>query len=150
MRKETIIKLLLIAVPVAFFAGIKCKNSLDRFDNIGKPTIEVVAFYNYDLNDSIYLVAKHWGLTGDHSVVALTKRYDQGSEWYPDSTKDLIWKQGFVFFKKDSNKIKIWTEEVPGNNKRLNTKQKIEFIQIDNVFAMKLREELNSSIKLIE
>lgn len=130
MTKKTIIILLIFSLPVVFFAGLKCQSSISQFDEIGKPSLEVVCFQNDNLNDIVFLVAKHWGLTGDHSVVGLTKNYVNGGEWYPDSTKDIIWEGASFFYQKSSDTIKIFTDEVPKSIKRLNTKQTIDLFRL--------------------
>ena len=149
MSRKNFIIILFISVVLSFFAGFKCKKISDQLDDIGKPSMPVVILNNDSLHETIYLVSKHWGLTGDHSIIALTKN-DPKNEWYPDSIQDIIFKGGSVFYNQNSDTIKIWTDLMPDKSSHLITRQKIDLIGIDNPTAMKYREQINTSIKLIE
>ena len=110
-----------------------------------------IEFKNDKLKDTVYLVTKRWGLTGDHQLFALTKTKPLDNHWQPDSSKDLIWKgESTIFYQQKNDTINILTLHLPDKTQSLTTKQIIQVRQINVEIFHKLRKQVDTAIKVIE
>jgi hypothetical protein len=150
MRKGTI-AMIFIGIAISFFAGLKCKKTFSDIDEIGKPLLTTVRLKNDKLEDTIYLVTKRWGLTGDHQVFALTMTQPENEQWLPNPSTDLIWNgNNTIFYQQKDDTIKISSLQLPNKKYELKTNQIILVEQINIRTYHKLREQVDASIKIIE
>lgn len=151
MSKRTLIILLLIAVPLSFFAGLKCQKTLTDIDAIGQPLIKTIILTNNKLEDTLYLVTKRWGYTGDHQIFALTKTQPLDDQWQPNSSTDLIWKgDNSIFYKQVNDTVQILTLHLPDKTNEIETKQIVLVKKINGEEYSKLRKQIDTGIKVIE
>lgn len=148
-RKTTI--LLLIGLPLAFFAGLKCQKNLTQIDEIGEPLLTTIKLPNEKLKDTVYLVTKRWGLTGDHQVFALTNTKPSDNHWQPNTSADLIWKgDNIIFYQQQKDTIKIFTLQLPDKTQEIQTKQVIQVNQIDGAAFQRLRKQADTALKMVQ
>ena|SRR5690606_26360462 len=151
MSKRTQIILLIIAIPLSFFAGLKCQQTLTDIDAIGQPLITTIKLTNDKLEDTLYLVTKRWGYTGDHQIFALTKTPPLDDHWQPNSSTDLIWKgENTIFYKQVNDTVQILTHHLPDKTKEIETKQIVLVKQINAEEYSKLRKQIDTGIKVLE
>ena len=151
MSKRTLLLLIVISFPLIFYAGLKCQQELSRFDQVGNPLITTIKFENKKLKDTLYLVSKRWGLTGDHQIYALTKHKTEDQNWMPHSTTDYIWQgDNTIFYKQKNDTIKIWSMQSPDKQTDLQTKQVIQINKIDRATFDNLRVQVDTTIHIIE
>jgi hypothetical protein len=113
-KKITTLIFLVFLIPGIFYFGFKCNDEIRDWENIGRPVISSVGLINYTLDDSVYLVSKSWGLTGDHQIYALSMRKPDKNEWYPNYEKDCIWEgDPTIFYQKVNDIITIYATDIP-------------------------------------
>ena len=150
MNKKTVIAFLLV-IPFTFYAGLKCQESLSGLDEIGKPSIDIVKFQNHHLQDTIYLIKKTWGYTGDHQVFALTTTKPDPDRWWPDSLTDYVWQgDNTIYYQKKSDTLKLWTYYLPDKKSNLKTKQIIQINQIDRETFDNLRHKVDTAFRVVD
>jgi hypothetical protein len=151
MPKRNVIILLIIGLPLSFFAGLKCQKTLTEFDSIGEPLLTTIKLTNDRLKDTIYLVSKRWGYTGDHQVFALTKTKPFDKRWQPNPSNDLIWKgENTIFYKQVNDTVQLLSLHLPEKTMEVETKQIVLVKQIDGKAYATLRKQVDKAIKFIE
>ncbi|HSC55155.1 MAG TPA: hypothetical protein VLC98_16095 [Phnomibacter sp.] len=149
MKRNTFWIVLLIGLPLTFFAGWKCQNIASQFDEIGKPTLSVIKVSQDNNAKSLFFVSKRWGLTGDHQVVALTNDRPQDDTWRPNESKDYVW-QGdvLIYYQKAGYHLRVWSNNLP------DTTQKkigdIEFVQLRGDLFNQLRKKSDEAVKVVD
>jgi hypothetical protein len=113
-KKRTALIFLAILIPAIFYFGFTCNDELRDWDNIGRPVISSVGLISYTLEDSVYLISKRWGLTGDHQIYALSLRKPDKNGWHPNYETDCIW-EGYptIFYQKVNDIITIYATDLP-------------------------------------
>ncbi|HYF04473.1 MAG TPA: hypothetical protein VEC36_13910 [Patescibacteria group bacterium] len=149
MKKSTVFLILIIGLPLSFFAGFQCNEAISGLDAVGKPTLNFVKLHNPE-PEPLFLISKRWGITGNHQIYALTKTEPNGESWHPDSLKDVIWKgEPTIFYQVQNDSIIIFTTQLPDNNQRISTKSVVDIQLIDNDTRQKFLAQKNNLIRLL-
>ena len=148
MNKKTFL-ILLIGLPLAFFAGLKCQKTISQMDEISNPTISLTRLSGNSKIQPLYFVKKQWGLTGDHQIIALTTREPQEDKWLPNEATDFVWKGSVtVYYQRKSDVLNVWASHLP------DTTQKkligVQFIQIRGEMFDELKNQTDQAIKLLD
>ena len=150
LTKKTVITFLIV-IPLTFYAGLKCEESLSELDKIGKPSIDIIKFQNRQLQDTVYLVRKTWGYTGDHEVFALTTTKPDPDHWWPDSLNDYVWRgDNTIYYQRKNDTLQIWTSYLPDKKTNLGTKQFIQINLIDGETSDNLRLKVDTSFRVLD
>ncbi|MCU7552905.1 hypothetical protein OCK74_27545 [Chitinophagaceae bacterium LB-8] len=149
MSKNTIITILIVLLPLAFWGGMKCQHESNRFDQIGKPLFNIVEFTSGKAKENRYLVSMTWGLTGDHQVTALTQTKPTSENWMPNPKTDYIWRGSFttVFHQQFGDTIKIFSVDPPTIPTQLGSGLKIKLESITSSQFDSLQNITNASVK---
>ena len=130
-----------------FYCGFKCNDELRRWSQIGEPYISYVGLISGTLTDTIYLIHKRWGLTGDHEIYSLSLREPKKNEWYPNHEIDCIWEgEVTIFYQHANDKIKIYATDLPKVIPEFYTNHNIEFKLIDASDKQYYSNRIDSSI----
>jgi len=136
---------------LTFYAGFKCNQELSGWDQIGKPLIQTTILESIKLNDTVYLVSKRWGLTGDHQIYSVTTNMPADENWKPNPTNDLIWSgDNTIYYQQKKDTIIFWSLNPPDSLFELKSRQTILYYQIDNARKDKFKLRSDSAIKIFE
>jgi hypothetical protein len=136
-----IVGLIIIASAVFLFVY----NAVDGLDTSMHKENKVV-FPN--LNDTIYVMASSWGLTGDHIEIVVSHSSVVNRSSSIDS--DYIFYEPTIYFKRDNDTLIFYSltlANIPRNfDSRINIKQ----IKVEDIEQMKRYEQTHENLELTE
>lgn len=150
MNKKVLTVILLVGLPLTFFAGFKCQQSLSRLDEIGKPQILTTTLHEKE-GQPLYFVKKNWGYTGDHQIIALTSTRPDNDHWTANKSTDYVWEgEILIYYQQKGDTLKVWSNHLPDTTRKNSINGVIQFEEIKGPLFNKLKQQVDTSIKAIE
>ena len=125
-----------------------CQNELKSIEDIGKPFYKREQLYFDQLDTSIYVKSKTWGLTGDHSLIVIS--LDQSYEFYPDSSTEYIIDGVEVFYRQTVDSLIVYYTHMNSIPNQFNTSVKLKFIEIDGPTYRMLNDSFKAGLRKFE
>jgi hypothetical protein len=151
MEQEEIMKKLWLFIAIALVAIIVYVVIYWwRFTSAWQPVTNHVEIYIPDLNESIYVSKKVWGVSYDHQIVLISSQPKEKVNY--DSETDYIY-QGLssLFYKVAGRDLVIYTRKKSPIPKRFNSRANIVQVELDNQDMSTLRADYEKEgLKKIE
>lgn len=145
MSKRTKVIMIIVVglIVVASAVYLFVYNSVDGLDTSTHKDSKIVFPV---LNDTVYLMASSWGLTGDHIEIVLshTPIVNRSSNVNPD----YFFYDPTIYYKQEYDTLVIYSltlANVPGN---FNTRIKIKQVKLEGREEMKKYEEIHETLGL--
>ncbi|MFR9166173.1 MAG: hypothetical protein ACLVKO_08175 [Dysgonomonas sp.] len=93
-------KYIWIIIAILIFLGIlvfvyKLYRDLSKIDEVMQPITNSIPLYFEDVNQTIYIKTKVWGLMGDHSCIFISDKDDN----YSIENKDILFENTILYYK---------------------------------------------------
>lgn len=99
-----------------------------------KPIVKILKIHSDDLNESIYIKKKSWGITYDHQLIIISKSSDEDFE--PNEDENYIFLN--LFYKVKEDTVFIYTMKKSTVPRNFHSKFKIKQIELSNPEMMEL------------
>jgi len=128
---SSVLKVSLIVIGLIVFAGIAIYfylyNKLDGLQETATDKDYEITFN--DINDTVFIKASSWGLTGDHIQIQVSS-FPMINRSY-DSTKNYIFYEPTIYYEQKQDTLIIYTPSLSDVPSTMNTSVKIRQVQIN-------------------
>ena len=149
MNRKTLNLISLVSLPLLLVIGIRCQQS-SMLEKIGEPQIKIIKLSEKE-NKPLYFVKKNWGYTGDHQLIALTSKKPTDEHWIANKSTDYVWEgEILIYYQQNDDTLKVWSNYLPDTTKKSSINQAIQFEQIKGPMFDKLKQRVDTTIKVID
>jgi len=104
-----------------------------------EPVISRIEINIPDLNESVYVTKKIWGVSYDHQIILISSQPKKEVKYDPE-TDYLYEGHSTLFYKVDGRDLKIYTRKRAHPPQHFDSEVNIVQIELDNVGMNKLKE----------